>query len=525
MPRTLSFLLSAMTLSLAAASAIAQAPATVANTAVPELPASTQTVLANADPSKDPDSVSQVRIVRLSEVRGEAQLDRNTGRGFEPAFANIPLIGGSRLRTTNGLAEVEFEDNSTVRLTPNSEVDFVTLGRSATGATITRARVVSGTVYVDLAHTKDAVFTLMTGQSTLRPAPGGHLRLTVGVQDRENASRANFQVDTVVAKVHSDLAVIDGTVDLSGPAGSLTIPKKSMVAFSGSDQPKLVTVNKVAPAPFDAWNKQGTAYQSRYASSSFSGGTGLLYGSSDLNYYGSFADLPGCGSVWRPYFTNASFDPYSAGTWALYPGAGYSFISPYPWGWLPFHSGSWQQCGAAGWGWNPDGRWSGLRNVAGIGTGRPPHLPLRPPMGTAPYVSVGTQPVATSRLTKPDTFTFRQNSAGLGVPREIFGKLEGVSRAVERHGLATTTASVSYLSTASNSRSTGADQASSRAPRAVAVITRSATNSGFGVQAESASFPSGRSEAYSSASGSSKSNGSASASHASSGNAGSGHGH
>ncbi len=42
---------------------------------------------------------SKVRIVRLSEVKGEVQLDRQTGKGFEGAMANLPVIEGSKLKT------------------------------------------------------------------------------------------------------------------------------------------------------------------------------------------------------------------------------------------------------------------------------------------------------------------------------------------------------------------------------------------------------------------------------------------
>jgi len=59
---------------------------------------------------------SKIRIVRLSEVKGEVQLDRQTGKGFENAMANLPVVEGEKLKTGNGVAEVEFEDNSTVRL-------------------------------------------------------------------------------------------------------------------------------------------------------------------------------------------------------------------------------------------------------------------------------------------------------------------------------------------------------------------------------------------------------------------------
>ena len=72
----------------------------------------------------------------------------------------------------------------------------------------------------------------------------------------------------------------------------------------------------------------------------------MAYGSSDLNYYGSFSNT-GCGSMWRPYFASAAWSPYDNGMWAYYPSVGYSWVSPYPWGWIPFHSGNWVNCGGA----------------------------------------------------------------------------------------------------------------------------------------------------------------------------------
>ena len=68
---------------------------------------------------------SHVRIIRLSYIDGSVQMDRATGQGLERAILNTPVTEGLRLVTGNdGLAEVEFENNSTVRLGENSEVQF-----------------------------------------------------------------------------------------------------------------------------------------------------------------------------------------------------------------------------------------------------------------------------------------------------------------------------------------------------------------------------------------------------------------
>jgi hypothetical protein len=43
----------------------------------------------------------------------------------------------------------------------------------------------------------------------------------------------------------------------------------------------------------------------------------------------------------------------------FYPGMGYAFASAYPWGWLPFHYGSWAFINGAGWAWSPGGGYNG----------------------------------------------------------------------------------------------------------------------------------------------------------------------
>src|SRR5580693_10276021 len=80
---------------------------------------------------------SQARIVRLSDVQGSVQIDKNTGLGFENAFLNLPVMQGAQLRTRgNGRVEIEFEDGSTMRLGPNTTVDFSALGLTDAGQKI-----------------------------------------------------------------------------------------------------------------------------------------------------------------------------------------------------------------------------------------------------------------------------------------------------------------------------------------------------------------------------------------------------
>src|SRR5438270_598895 len=84
---------------------------------------------------------SYARIVRLSDVDGNVQIDRNTGKGFENAVPNMPITQGVRIKTGNGHAEIEFENGSVVRLTPDSSVNFAQLSLASNGHRLSEVRV------------------------------------------------------------------------------------------------------------------------------------------------------------------------------------------------------------------------------------------------------------------------------------------------------------------------------------------------------------------------------------------------
>ena len=62
---------------------------------------------------------SQARIVRLSDVQGSVQIDKNTGMGFESAFLNLPIKQGTQVTWTNLDA-----DAHTVLTDPGVSVQF-----------------------------------------------------------------------------------------------------------------------------------------------------------------------------------------------------------------------------------------------------------------------------------------------------------------------------------------------------------------------------------------------------------------
>jgi hypothetical protein len=385
---------------------------------------------------------SKVRIVRLSQVKGAVDIDRSIGRGFEPAIANLPVVEQNQLRTGEGVAEIEFEDNSSLRLTPNSSVEFPSLERAATGATISSAHVIRGTAYISLVKPQNGKaapnqFELIFGTHKLALDPATHVRLEL-------------------LGTKAKLAVLDGSVRVTDANGETIISKKKTATFEVFDQGGPVVAKDVEQTPFDQWDHTAASYHANVgAMSAFN--SPYAYGTSDMSYYGSFMNAGGgCGSMWRPYFASAAWSPYSNGSWAWYPGSGYSWVSPYPWAWTPFHSGSWAYCDNVGWGWMPGGGWNGLNNASfaglpdatqnpaiqhtvGGGSGRIPHVPAQPPVPHgASVIAVNTKPLAASEIASPTSFVFRKDSAGLGVPRETLGHLGKFSNQAISHGIATT---------------------------------------------------------------------------------------
>lgn len=384
-------------------------------------------------------ATSKVRIVRLSSVKGAVEIERNNQAGFERAIANLPVVEKNRLRTGTGIAEVEFEDNSSLRLVPNTTVEFTELGRNTNGGTVSAVHVIQGTAYVSLMKlqsTKAPVndFALVFGDRKLSLDPSTHVRL---------------EVEGTVAR----LAVLDGSVHVDEAAGAMNVAKKKTATFDmfAQEEPKIG--NGIDKTDFDEWDHDATSYHAGVAStmasrSPYAFNSPYEYGLSDMMYYGNFMNAGGCGTMWRPYFASAAWDPFANGAWAWYPGAGYSWVSPYPWAWTPYHYGSWGYCPDVGWGWMPGGSWYGVNNVAALtpgtinrttGTGGPRMPPPHAPLPRQPtLMSADTKPLTQSMVASPTSFEFRKDSAGLGVPRETLGRLDKFSHETAIHGAATT---------------------------------------------------------------------------------------
>ncbi len=373
---------------------------------------------------------SQARIVRLSDVQGSVQIDKNSGLGFENAFINLPITQGVQLRTgANGRAEIEFEDGSSMRLAPNTSIQFSRLGADDSGRRTSEINLVQGMAYVNWMG-KDE-FDLNFSQEKISLDHPAHFRV---------------DASTEVANV----AVFKGDVDVEGPAGKLVVEKKKTATFDAGNDDKSTIANKIVEAPLDQWDKESVSYHDQYAKNNQ---TPYGYGASDLNYYGAYSNVPGYGMMWQPYFTGVGWDPFMDGAWGFYPGYGYMFASAYPWGWTPYMYGNWVFAPGYGWGWQPGGfnRWHPVPHFTPTTL---THVSLAvPTAGTGKTVFVGKGGSVSSLPSS--SVTVRAGTAGMGIARGSLTNLKGLNHQVAKSGFAQVQAAPQFSRSSPSRSSSG----------------------------------------------------------------------
>lgn len=353
---------------------------------------------------------SQARIVRLSDVHGAVQINKN-GMGFEPAFLNLPITQGTQLKTlADGRAEVEFEDGSSLRLAPNSSITFSALTLNDSGTRSSGIDIAQGMFYLNWLG-KDEVNLKFSRESVDLDHPA-HFRLS-------DASDL------------AELAVFKGPVDVNGPQGKLTVEKNKTASFDPTDNGKSKIANKIQQEPLDSWDKDASSYHDEYAKVK-NETLPYGYGASDLNYYGAFSNVPGYGMMWQPFFAGAGWDPFMDGVWGFYPGMGYMYASAYPWGWLPYRYGNWMFVPSMGWMWQP-GAWNAWAAIPHYtATTLAPVHSLEAPTGTTKTVAIGR--AGTTSTLASSHMTMRAGSAGLFVPRGSIDNMRSLNHEVEKKG-------------------------------------------------------------------------------------------
>jgi len=82
---------------------------------------------------------------------------------------------------------------------------------------------------------------------------------------------------------------------------------------------------------------------------------GFFY--SNLSPHGSWLVSAEYGRVWQPYEYDRDWNPYYDGQW-VYSDYGWTWVSDYRWGAIPYHYGTWYADARYGWVWVPGTVWA-----------------------------------------------------------------------------------------------------------------------------------------------------------------------
>jgi hypothetical protein len=282
---------------------------------------------------------NNVRAVRISHVEGTVQILDDNGVVFDQAHANMPVTQEMHLKTgEDGRCEVQFEDGSVARITPNSGITFEKLQRTSEGSTITEVKADSGLTYYEF-NNRGGKYTVRFGPYAATATKSSIFRVAV---DQNPA-----QLAVMRGEVH---------IDTENEAG-LDVHNNQTATLDLKDGSSYDVAQNIQADSWDEWNsdrdKQLAQLGSRATMARALGGNPDDPAWSDLDAYGSWYDMPGYGMGWMPVGMGMGFDPFGSGYWGYYPGWGYTWISSYPWGWLPYHCGAWNYFNGPGWMWFP----------------------------------------------------------------------------------------------------------------------------------------------------------------------------
>jgi len=347
------------------------------------------------------------RAARLSYLDGTVTLEQAANVAGEAAQPNMPLAQGQRIKTgENGQAEIEFEDGSVVRLTPNSTLSLDSLSIDSNGNYRTQVSILYGLAYAELRAAAKYVYRLNAGGDVLSPVENATIRINL---DEPPAA----------------IAVLDGRIRVERAASSngegyhTDLRSGETLRADSADGGRYFLTQEIAVESWDKWNEardQAAADEATTrteARDSYAGDQG--YGWSDLDANGSWYNIPGQGQVWQPNVAmDASWDPYGYGSWVWVPGRGYVWASSYGWGWTPYRCGNWSYWDRFGWGWSPAsgcgyggyGGWGygGGSTVYVINVVRPPRGYRSIPLPGGNQGPIRVHPIVVARPGRPSEF-------------------------------------------------------------------------------------------------------------------------
>ncbi|HMD85219.1 MAG TPA: DUF6600 domain-containing protein [Terriglobia bacterium] len=280
----------------------------------------------DAQPEAQPQA--QTAVGRISVIHGDVTTMHGDGGQWVPATVNTPVVPGDSVATADrSRAEVQLDFANVMRLDQRTEAKVADLEQNKI-----QIQLASGLVDFSVLNGTQADAEIDTPNMGVHPLAPGVYRIQV-----------NSPSETL-------LIVRQGEAEVLTNQGSTKVEAGQIIQIHGTDNPEY----KIDPAPggdeLDKWcsdrdRQIQSAQASQHADPNY-------IGSSDLDAYGQWSEVPDQGWCWTPQ-VDAGWVPYSAGYWGYEPYWGWTWISYEPWGWAPYHSGFWFSFGGR-WRWRPD---------------------------------------------------------------------------------------------------------------------------------------------------------------------------
>jgi ferric-dicitrate binding protein FerR (iron transport regulator) len=183
------------------------------------------------------------RAARLSFLQGDVTVDHLDNTAGDSAQVNMPLAEGVRLTTgEDGQAEVEFEDGSVLRLTPNSSLGLNVLSVDPAENFHTQMTVLHGLVYAELRASSKYFYVVDAGGELISPVANATLRINL---DQPPATVSVF--DGTVQVEHPSTPEADGYKRDVRAGESLT--------GDASDSSQFSVSQNVEEDSWDEWNR------------------------------------------------------------------------------------------------------------------------------------------------------------------------------------------------------------------------------------------------------------------------------
>jgi hypothetical protein len=247
------------------------------------------------------------------------------------AQVNQPVMAGDRIRVADkGRVEIVLADRNLLRLDGGSEVVLAQLaGTPDADAPQTLLRLDEGNFQL-------VVMTDALGDQLPRiDTPNA----TIYVQNPGTYRVTSDQGDW------TSVLVRRGSAEVVTPKGSFRVRADQEAHVEGTDS----RADLAQASAYDAIERWGRDLEARVADNGALDPS-LRYEGSALDQYGSWIDVGGQ-HYWRPT-VDGGWRPFTDGYWTSTP-SGLTWVATEPWGWVPYHYGSWDYLDDYGWAWQP----------------------------------------------------------------------------------------------------------------------------------------------------------------------------